>query len=108
MGVFMGRRFGPARPPPDEERRSSLAYFEAMAHLFQRAHARKLAFETVARWIKDEAKKFLVDQDSSFQNSLKAARQRFQGEEISDRELLIQVRGLYDALDKARKRAPGE
>jgi len=108
LWAAMGRRFGPARPPSDGERRSSLAYFEAMAHLFQRAQARRLAFETVARWIQEEAKKFLVDKDGSFQNSLKAAKQRFQGGEISDKELLVQVRGLYDALDEARKRAPGE
>jgi hypothetical protein len=108
LWAAMGRRFGPARPPLDEERRSSLAYFKAMAHLFQRAQARRLAFETVARWIQDEAKKFQVDKDGSFQSSLKAAKQRFQGGEISDRDLLMQVRGLYNALDEARKRAPGE
>lgn len=102
-----GRRFGPARLLIQEERRSSLEYVRAMAQLFQRARVRVVAFESAIRWIEDEAKKILVYKDRTFQGRLLAARQRFEKQEIRERELLATVRGLYLALDEARRRAIG-
>jgi len=84
-----------------------MEYVSAMAQIFQRAQARGLALETVARWVEDEGQRMLVDKDSIFRNRLTTARERLHGQEMTDRELLLQVRGLYDALGEARGRAPG-
>ena len=103
-----GRRFGPPRPLPKEERRSALEYVRAMAQLFQRAQARSLACSTVSRWIEDEARKVLVHRDRHLQKALQDSRQRFIAKEQNERELLLSVQRLYLALDGARRRAAGE
>jgi hypothetical protein len=100
-----GRRFGSPRPLVKEEQRSSMQYVGAMAQLFQKAQARGLAIKSVTRWIEDEAKKLLVDKDHTFQMTLQAAQGRVKEQKITDRELLVQVRNLYRALDGARSRA---
>ena len=102
-----GRRFGLPRPLIQEERRSSLEYVKAMAQLLQRAKARVLAFEALIRWIEGEAKRILVSTDRDFQNKLLSAQERVKEQQITERELLVSVRGLYTALDKARSKATG-
>lgn len=102
-----GRRFGPTRPVIQEQRRSSLEYVRAMAHLYQRARARALAFEVLIRWIEDQAKKILVFKDGDLQSKLLAARRRLDQQEFTEKELLRSARGLYVALDEARRRAEG-
>ena len=50
-----GRRFGPARPLRKETDRSSMEYVRAMAQLFHRVKARRLALESVLRWFDEES-----------------------------------------------------
>lgn len=100
-----GRRFGLPRPLIQEKRRSSLEYVKAMAQLFQRGRARVLAFEALVRWIEKEAKDILVHRDHSLQNKLLAARRNPDRQVVSERDLLTSVRGLYSALDEARRKA---
>ena len=102
-----GRRFGPTRPVIQEQRRSSLEYVRAMAQLYQRARARALAFEVLIRWIEDQAKRILVSNDGDLQSKLLAARRRLDQQEFTEKELLGSARGLYVALDEARRRAEG-
>ena len=114
VGIFLlilwaakGRRFGLPRPLVQEERRSSLEYVRAMAQLLQRAKAGILAFETLIRWIEGEAKRILVSTDRDLQSKLLSGQERVKERKITERELLVSVRGLYTALDKARSKAAG-
>ncbi len=100
-----GRRFGLPRPLIQEKRRSSLEYVKAMAQLFQRGRARVLAFEALVRWTEKEAKDILVHRDHTLQNKLLAARRNPDKQVVSERDLLTSVRGLYSALDEARRKA---
>jgi len=102
-----GRRFGPPRPLPKEAARSPMEYVRAMAGLFQRAGANRLALETVSRWIEEEARRLLVDKDRGLQEKVRQAKERYQTEEVTDRDLLLQSRDLYAAFEKARRHAPG-
>ncbi len=107
LWAAIGRRFGPPRPVLQEKRRSSLDYVRAMAHLYQRARVGVVAFEAVFRWIEDEAQKILVRRDRNLQNKLLAARRQLEKHEATEKELLTLSRGLYLALDEARRRAAG-
>jgi hypothetical protein len=102
-----GRRFGSPRPLPSEVPRSSLEYVRAMANLFQRAKASRLALETVSRWIEDEARRLLIDKDPGLREKLRRAKERYQIEGVADRDLLLHARDLYEAFERARKKAPG-
>jgi len=102
-----GRRFGPARPMQRETERSSMEYVRAMAQLFQRVKARRLALESVLRWFDEEARRLLLDKDSSFQRDLSEAKRRLSLETMTDRDLVSAVRKLYNTLAKARRQAPG-
>ena len=100
----IGRRFGPPRSPCMEETQTSMAYFKAIGQLFQRAEARNLALETSVRWIQDESKKLLVDKDPVFQKRIQEEKSKLKKRELTDRELLLQVRGLHEALEAVRKK----
>ena len=102
-----GRRFGPPRQLLQEERSSSLEYVRAMAQLYQRAKVRALALKAVVSWIEEEAKNILVHRDRNLQNKLLAARQHLEIEDTTEKELLNICRGLYLALEEARRRAMG-
>jgi len=102
-----GRRFGPPRPLPKEEARSPMEYVRAMAGLFQRAGANRLALETVSRWVEEEAGRLLIDKDAGLQTKLKAAKALYQAGELTEQELLLQTRDLYAAFENARRGAPG-
>ena len=102
-----GRRFGPPRQLLPEERSSSLEYVRAMAQLYQRAKVRVLALKAVVSWIEDEAKDILVHRDQNLQNKLSAARQHLEIQDTTEKELLDISRGLYLALEEARRRAMG-
>ena len=100
-----GRRFGPARPPKRETERSSMEYVRAVAHLFHRVKARRLALESVLRWFDEETRRLLLDKDPSFQRDLSEAKKRLSLETMTDRDLVSVVRKLYGALARARKSA---
>jgi hypothetical protein len=98
-----GRRFGPARPMPRETERSSMEYVRAMAHLFQRVKARRLALESVLRWFDEETRRLLLDKEPAFQKEMTEAKQYLSLETMTDRELVKVVRKLYSTLARARK-----
>jgi hypothetical protein len=100
----IGRRFGPPRSPSREETQSSTAYFKAIGQLFQRAEARHLALETSVRWSRDESKKLLVDKDPVFQKTINKMKSGLKNREMTDRELLVKVRELHEALETARRK----
>ena len=108
LWAAIGRRFGPPRALGGEERPTSMAHFKAIGQLFQRAGARKLALETSVRWVQGESKKYLVDRDKVFQKKIRTIGADLKNREMTDRELLVRVRGLYAALDLARRRLPGQ
>jgi len=100
-----GRRFGPARPLRKETERSSMEYVRAMAELFHRVKARRLAFESILRWFDEETRRLLLDKDPVFQKDIAEAKKRLSLETMSDRGLVSAVRTLYGALARARKQA---
>lgn len=102
-----GRRFGPPRPLPKEAGPSPMEYVRAMAGLFQRAGANRLALETVSRWIEEEAGRLLVGKDRGLRERLKQAKALYQAEDVTERDLLVQTRDLYAALEKAKSHGPG-
>jgi len=102
-----GRRFGPPRPLLQEERSSSLEHMRAMAQLYQRAKVRVLALKAVVRWIEEEAKSIRVHRERNLQNKLLIARQQLEIPDTTEKELLKLSRGLYLALEQARRRAVG-
>jgi hypothetical protein len=107
LWAVAGRRFGPPRPLPKEEGRSPMEYVRAMAGLFQRARANRLALETVSRWIEEEAKRLLIDKDRGLQEKLKQSKERYQTDAVTEQALLLQARDLYLAFENAKRRAPG-
>jgi hypothetical protein len=108
LWIAKGRRFGPPRPLLQEERSSSLEYVRAMAQLYQRARVRVLALKAVVRWIEEEAKRILVHRERDLQNRLLNARRQLEMPDTTEKELLYLSRGLYSALEQARKKAaPG-
>jgi hypothetical protein len=100
-----GIRFGPPRPLLQEERSSSLEHVRAMAQLYQRAKVGALALKAVVSWIEEEAKSILVHRDGNLQNRLTTARQYLERQDATEKELLDVSRGLYLALEEARRRA---
>lgn len=98
-----GRRFGPARPLRREMERSSMEYVRAMAQLFQRVKARRLALESVLRWFDEETRRLLLDRDPAFQKDMTEAKKQVLLETMTDRDLVSVVRKLYGALARARK-----
>jgi len=107
LWAVAGRRFGPARPMQRETERSSMEYVRAMAQLFHRVKARRLALESVLRWFDEETRRLLLDKDPAFQKDLSEAKRRLSLETMTDRDLLNAVRKLYKTLARARKQAPG-
>jgi hypothetical protein len=107
LWVGKARRFGPPRPLLQEERSSSLEYVRAMAQLYQRARVGVLALKAVVRWIEEEAKRILVYRESNLQNKLLTARRQLEIPDTTEKELLSLSRGLYLALEQARKRTIG-
>jgi hypothetical protein len=103
LWAAVGRRFGPARPLPRETERSSMEYVRAMAQLFQRVKARRLALESVLRWFDEETRRLLLDKDSAFQRDMAEAKKQLSLESMTDGALLNVVRKLYGALARARK-----
>lgn len=104
LWAAFGRRFGPPRSPRQEEPETSMAYFQAIGRLFQRAGARNLALETSIRWVLNEAKQLLVDKDPEFKKSVQKVKSNLKQQDMTDRELLLEVRGLYKALEAARRK----
>jgi hypothetical protein len=102
-----GRRFGPPRPQPEGKARSPMEYVRAMAGLFQRAGANRLALETVCRWVEEEAERLLIDKDAGLREKLKASKERYRTGEVTEQGLLIQTRALYAAFENAKRHAPG-
>jgi len=98
-----GRRFGPARPLPRETERSSMEYVRAMALLFQRVKARRLALESVLRWFDEEKRRLLLDKDPAFQKDVVEAKKQLSLETMPDKVLVNVVRKLYGALARAKK-----
>ena len=98
-----GRRFGPARPMARETERSSMEYVRAMARLFQRVKARRLALGSLLRWFDEETRRFLLDKNPAFQKDMAEAKKVFSLETVTDRELVHAVRKLYSSLARARK-----
>lgn len=107
LWAVAGRRFGPPRPLPREEGRSPMEYVRAMAGLFQRARANRLALETVSRWIEEEARRLLIDRDRGLQEKLKQSKERYQTDAVTEQDLLLQTRDLYSAFENAKRCAPG-
>jgi len=115
QGIFLllvlwaaaGRRFGIPRPLIQEKRRSSLEYVRAMAQVYQRARGQVIALETLVRWIEEEAKSMLVSKDKNLQNKLLTAKRQLEIRQTNEKDLLTVSRGLYSALEEARRRAVG-
>ena len=82
-----------------------MEYVRAVAHLFHRVKARRLALESVLRWFDEETRRLLLDKDPSFQRDLSEAKKRLSLETMTDRDLVSVVRKLYGALARARKSA---
>lgn len=103
--AYAGRRFGPPRPVRQAEARASMDYVRAMARLFQRGQKRAFALEGSIRRTKEEAVRLLVDRDPSLEKALLSARRYLKGQDLAltDEELMRQARGLYGALEKARR-----
>jgi hypothetical protein len=76
-----------------------------MAQLYQRAKARVLALNAMVRWIEEEAKSILVHRERNLRNKLLIARQQLEIPDTTEKELLNLSRGLYSALEQARRRA---
>lgn len=102
-----GRRFGPPRPLARYTARSPMEFVRAMAGLFQRARANRLALETLIRWTEEEASRLLVDKDRALRESLRQSKNRYQANEVTDRDLLFESKNLHAALEKAKRHAPG-
>lgn len=98
-----GRRFGPARPLRRETERSSMEYVRAMAQLFQRVKARRLALESVLRWFDEERRRLLLDRDPVLQKEMAEARNPLALESMTDKDLVNTASKLYGALAKAKK-----
>ena len=103
LWAFAGRRFGPARPLRRGMERSSMEYVRAVAQLFQRVKARRLALESVLRWFDEETRRLLLDRDPAFQKDMTEAKKQVLLETMTDRDLVSMVRKLYGALARARK-----
>jgi hypothetical protein len=103
LWAVAGRRFGPARPLRREMERSSMEYVRAVAQLFQRVKARRLALESVLRWFDEETRRLLLDRDPALQKDMAEAKKQVLLETMTDRDLVSVVRKLYGALARARK-----
>ena len=103
LWAVASRRFGPARPLRREMERSSMEYVRAVAQLFQRVKARRLALESVLRWFDEETRRLLLDRDPVLQKDMAEAKKQVLLETMTDRDLVSVVRKLYGALARARK-----
>lgn len=100
-----GRRFGPPHSMIKEEKRSSMEYVKAMAQLLQRSQARGFALEAAARWFQGEAKRLLLDRNPVFLEEVRGAMKDSERDRMTDGDLLLRVRQIYEALARARREA---
>jgi len=107
LWAAVGRRFGVPRPVVQDTSRSSLEYVRAMAQLYQKARGQVIALETLIRWIEEEAKHMLISKDNNLQSRLLTAKRQLEKRETTEKKLLTVSRGLYAALEEARRRAIG-
>jgi hypothetical protein len=80
-----------------------MEYVRAMAQLFQRVKARRLALESVLRWFDEETRRLLLDRDSAFQKDMTEAKKHLSLKTMTDKVLVNEVRKLYGALARAKK-----
>jgi hypothetical protein len=80
-----------------------MEYVRAMAQLFQRVKARRLALESVVHWFDEETRRLLLDKDPAFQRAMAEAKKRLSWESMTDRDLAAAVKKLYSTLARVRK-----
>jgi hypothetical protein len=105
--ALFGRRFGPSRSENRPENHSSMEYIKAVAQLHQKAATRAYAINSVAGWIKGEAKRLLIDKDENIQEDLKKISLTIKDVTLKDRELLHLTQQLYDDFKIARNKGSG-
>lgn len=105
--LAFAKRFSPARPQVQVDQRSSMEYIQAMASIFQRGRARTLALTSNLHWIEEEAKRYFIDRDETFKNTVQSVRDCISKEDMDDNRLLHQVNRLYRSLKEAKQRAAG-
>jgi hypothetical protein len=59
------------------------------------------------RWFDEETRRLLLDKDPALQKDMAEAKKHLSLETLTDRELVSDVRKLYNAMARARKQAPG-
>jgi len=102
--LAFAKRFGPVRPQVKVDQRSSMEYIQAMASIFQRGQARTLALLSNLHWIEEEAKRYLIDRDETFKNTVQSVRGFISKGDMDDNGLLRQVNRLYRSLKEAKQR----
>jgi len=99
-----GRRFGPPRPLVEGARGSSMDYVRAMGGVLRRANATGVALDCVVQWVREEARREHLEEDRGLQTAMEQAGKPDAGEGMTDRALISRARGLYWALNAARRR----
>lgn len=107
LWALFGRRFGPSRSRNRPENHSSMEYINAVAQLHQKATTRVYAINSVAGWIKGEAKRLLIDKNEAIQENLKNVSISIKNGTLKDRELLHLTQQLYDDFNIARNKRAG-
>jgi hypothetical protein len=82
-----------------------MEYVRAMAQLFHRVKARRLALESVVHWFDEETRRLLLDKDPVFKKDMADVKKRLSWESMTDRDLVAAVKKLYSTLARVRKDA---
>jgi hypothetical protein len=104
---LFGRRFGPSRSKNRPENHSSMEYIKAIAQLHQKAGTRAYAINSVADWIKEEAKRLLIDKNEAIQDNLKNVSISIKNGTLKDGDLLHLTQQLYNDFKIARNKGSG-
>ncbi len=84
-----------------------MEFVRAMAGLFHRAGANRIALESVFRRVENEAARLLLDKDKVLQEKLRQAKEKSRGGDLKEPDLLLQARQLHEALAEAKGKAAG-
>ena len=102
-----GRRFGPPRPPATQESRSSMEYIAALANLFQKTKNSHYILQTVLKRIKKDSQRYFIQGDCALKQAFHGAEEKLKGQELTNHELLSEVKKLYQSFYRAKHLAPG-
>ena len=84
-----------------------MEYIAALANLFQQTKNSHYILEALLKRIKQDSQRYLIQGDSGLKQAFHGAEEKLKGPELTNHELLSEVKKLYQSFYRAKHLAPG-